>query len=82
MKFCTLYIFFFVATFILNPLHQNKQEKISSSSFNKVIYLGFLQSQNRVLVTENIILSCKFKSMNRKSTKSPKLKDKISKNKI
>ena len=82
MKSYTLYILFLVVTFILNPLHQDKQEKISSSNLKKVIYSGFLQSQNRVLFTENIILSCKFKSMNRKSTKSPNLKDKISKSKI
>ena len=76
------YIFFFVATIILNPSNQDKQEKISTSSLNKAIYSSFLQSQNRVLVSENIILSCKFKSMNRKSSKSPKLKDKIRKSKI
>ena len=82
MNFCTRYILFFIATFILNPLNQDMQEKISSSNLNKAIYSGFLQSQNRALVSENIILSCKFKSMNRKSVKSPKLKDKISKSKI
>ena len=82
MKFYTHYIFFFIATFILNPSNQDKHEEISSSSLNKAIYLGFLQSQNRVLVSENIILSCKFKSMNRKSAKSSKLKNKISKSKI
>ena len=82
MKTNTYYVIFFVATFILNPFHQDKQEKISSSNFNKAIYSGFLQSQNGVLVSENIILSCKFKSMNRKSAKSRKLKDKISKSKI
>ena len=82
MKFYTHYIFFFIATFILNPSNQDKQEEISSSSLNKAIYSGFLQSQNRVLVSDNIILSCKFKSMNRKSAKSSKLKNKISKNKI
>ena len=82
MNFCTRYVLFFIATFILNPLNQDMQEKISSSNLNKAIYSGFLQSQNRALVSENIILSCKFKSMNRKSVKSPKLKDKISKSKI
>tara|TARA_B100001057_G_C22082622_1_gene656351 strand:- start:189 stop:437 length:249 start_codon:yes stop_codon:yes gene_type:complete len=82
MKFCVSYIFFIVAIIILNLLHQDQQEKISSSNLNELIYSGFLQSQSRVFVTEKIILSCKFKSMNRKSTKSPKLKDKISKNKI
>ena len=76
------YIFFFVATIILNPSNQDKQEKISTSSLNKAIYSSFLQSQNRVLVSENIILSCKFKSMNRKSSKSSKLKNIISKSKI
>ena len=82
MKFYTHYIFFFIATFILNPSNQDKDEEISLSSLNKAIYSGFLQSQNRVLVSENIILSCKFKSMNRKSAKSSKLKNKISKSKI
>ena len=82
MNFCTRYILFFIATFILNPLNQDMQEKISSSNLNKAIYSGFLQSQNRAFVSGNIILSCKFKSMNRKSVKSPKLKDKISKSKI
>ena len=82
MKFYMRYIFFFIAIFILNPSNQDKQEKISSSSLNKAIYSGFLQSQNRVLVSGNIILSCKFKSMNRKSAKSSKLKSKISKSKI
>ena len=82
MKTNTYYVIFFVATFILNPFHQDKQERITSSYLNKAIYSGFLQSQNRVLVSENIILSCKFKSMNRKSAKSRKLKDKISKSKI
>ena len=82
MNFYTHYILFFIATFILNPLHQDKKEKISSSNLNKAIYSGFLQSQNRVLVSDNIILSCKFKSMNRKSAKSSKLKNKISKSKI
>ena len=82
MNFYTHYVTFFIATFILNPLNQDMQEKISSSNLNKAIYSGFLQSQNGVHVSENIILSCKFKSMNRKSAKSPKLKDKISKSKI
>ena len=82
MKTITHYVLFFVATFIFNPFHQDNQEKISSSNLNKAIYSGFLQSQNGVLVSENIILSCKFKSMNRKSAKSRKLKDKISKSKI
>ena len=82
MKLCTHYVLCFVASFFLNPFHQDKQEKISSSNLNKAIYSGFLQSQNGVLVSENIILSCKFKSMNRKSAKSRKLKDKISKSKI
>ena len=82
MKFYTHYLLFFLATFTLNPFNQYKQEGISLSNLNKAIYSGFLQSQNSVLVSENIILSCKFKSMNRKSAKSPKLKDKISKSKI
>ena len=82
MKSNTHYIFFFIATFILNPSNQDKQEEISSSSLNKAIYSGFLQSQNRALVSKNIILSCKFKSMNRKSAKSSKLKNKTSKSKI
>ena len=82
MKYYMRYIFFFIATIILNPSNQDKQEKISTSSLNKAIYSSFLQSQNRVLVSENIILSCKFKSMNRKSSKSSKLKNNISKSKI
>ena len=82
MNIYTRYVLFFVATFILNPFHQDKQVKISSSNPNKAIYSGFLQSQNRAIVSENIILSCKFKSMNRKSAKSRKLKDKIEKSKI
>ena len=82
MNIYTRYLLFFVATFILNPFNQDKQVKISSSNPNKAIYSGFLQSQNRAIVSENIILSCKFKSMNRKSAKSRKLKDKIKKGKI
>ena len=82
MNIYTRYLLFFVATFILNPFNQDKQVKISSSNPNKAIYSGFLQSQNRAIVSENIILSCKFKSMNRKSAKSRKLKDKIDKGKI
>ena len=82
MKLYMRYVFFFIATFILNPSYQDNQEEISSSNLNKAIYSGFLQSQNRVLVSENIILSCKFKSMNRKSAKSSKLKNKTSKSKI
>ena len=82
MKLCTHYVLFFIATFFLNPFHQDKQEKISSSDLNKTIYTGFLQSQNSVIASDNIILSCKFKSMNRKSLRSPKLKDKIGKSKI
>ena len=82
MKTYTHYILCFVATFILNLFHQDKQEKISSSNLNKAIYSGFLQSQTRALVSENIILSCKFKNMNRKSAKSRKLKEKIRKSKI
>ena len=82
MKFYTIYILFFVTTFILNYFSQDKQDLITSSNLNKAIYSGFLHSKNRVLVSENIILSCKFKSMNRKSSKSRKLKDKISKSKI
>jgi hypothetical protein len=82
MNINILYALFFVATFILNPFNQDKQVKISSSNPNKAIYSGFLQSQNRAIVSENIILSCKFKSMNRKSAKSRKLKDKIEKGKI
>ena len=82
MKFYNRYVLFFISTFILNPYNQDKQEMTSSSNLNEAIYSGFLESQNRVLVSENIILSCKFKSMNRKSAKSRKLKDKISKSKI
>ena len=82
MNIYTRYLLFFVATFILNPFNQDKQVKFSSSNPNKAIYSGFLQSQNRAIVSENIILSCKFKSMNRKSAKSRKLKDKIKKGKI
>ena len=82
MNIYTRYLLFFVVTFILNPFNQDKQVKISSSNPNKAIYSGFLQSQNRAIVSENIILSCKFKSMNRKSAKSRKLKDKIEKGKI
>ena len=82
MRFYMRYILLFIATLILNPYNQNNQEMISSLSLNKAIYSGFLQSQNRVLLSENIILSCKFKSMNRKSTKSLKLKNKINKSKI
>ena len=82
MNIYTRYLLFFVATFILNPFNQDKQVKISSSNPNKAIYSGFLQSQNRAIVSENIVLSCKFKSMNRKSAKSRKLKDKIEKGKI
>ena len=82
MKYYTRYILLYIATLILNPSNQEKQEKISSSNLNKAVYSGFLQSQNRALVSENIILSCKFKSMNRKSAKSSKLKYKISKSKI
>ena len=82
MHIYTRYLLFFVATFILNPFNQDKQVKISSSNPNKAIYSGFLQSQNRAIVSENIVLSCKFKSMNRKSAKSRKLKDKIEKGKI
>ena len=75
-------MYFSLSPLFLNPFHQDKQEKISSSDLNKTIYTGFLQSQNSVIVSDNIILSCKFKSMNRKSTRSPKLKDKIGKSKI
>ena len=82
MRFYMRYILLFIATLILNPYNQNNQEMISSLSLNKAIYSGFLQSQNRVLVSGNITLSCKFKSMNRKSAKFPKLKDKINKSKI
>ena len=82
MKIYKLYFLFFVATFILNPFNQDKQEITSFSNLNEAIYSGFLQSQNRLLVSENIILSCKFKSMNRKSAKSTKLKDKTNKSKI
>ena len=82
MKFYTSYIIFFIATFILNCNYQDQQEKISSSSLNEVLYLGFMQSQGKVLVSENITLSCKFKSMNRKSSKSLELKNKISNSKI
>ena len=82
MNIYTRYVLFFFAAFILNPFNQDKQVKFSSSNPNKAIYSGFLQSQNRAIVSENIILSCKFKSMNRKSAKSRKLKDKIEKGKI
>ena len=82
MKFYKRYVFFFISTFILNPFNQDKQDMTSSSNLNEAIYSGFLESQNRLLVSENIILSCKFKSMNRKSTKSTKLKDKTNKGKI
>ena len=82
MKLYLSFISFIIAFFILNLLHQDQSEKISSSNLSEVIYSGFLKSQSRVLFEEKIILSCKFKSMNRKSTKSPKLKDKISKSKI
>ena len=82
MKTYKLYFLFFVATFILNPFNQDKQEITSFSNLNEAIYSGLLQSQNRLLVSENIILSCKFKSMNRKSAKSSKLKNKFIKSKI
>ena len=82
MKVYMRNILFFVATLILNPFNQDKQEITAYSKLNKALYAGVLQSQNRVFVSENIILSCKFKSMNRKSAKFPKLKDKINKSKI
>ena len=82
MNLNIIYICFFIATFTFNLLQHDQQDRIPSSSLNKVIYSGFLQSQSIVLDTEKIILSCKFKSMNRKSTKSPKLKDTINKIKI
>ena len=82
MRFYIRYVLFFIATFILNPYNQDKQEMTYSSNLNKAIYSGFLQSQNRVIVSENMTLSCKFKSMNRKSVKIPKLKDKTNKSKI
>ena len=82
MRFYIRYVLFFIATFILNPYNQDKQEMTYSSNLNKAIYSGFLQSQNRVLTLDNLILSCKFKSMNRKSVKFPEVKDKINKSKI
>ena len=82
MKFYIPCISIIIATFSFNLRHPVQQEKISSSDYDRIIYSAFLQSQNSALVTEKIILSCKFKSMNRKSTRSPKLKDKISKSKI
>ena len=81
MKYNTFNILIFLAIFILNIPYQDQQEKVSSN-LNDLIYSGFLQSQSRVLVTQKIILSCKFKSMNRKSNKSDRLKVKISKSKI
>ena len=82
MKLYMSYILLFVATLMLNPFNQDKQVRTSLSNLNKAIYSGFLQSQNRVLTLDNLILSCKFKSMNRKSVKFPKVKDKINKSKI
>ena len=81
MKYNTFNILIFLAIFILNIPYQDQQEKVSSN-LNDLIYSGFLQSQSRVLVTQKIILSCKFKSMNRKSAKSSKLKNKFIKSKI
>ena len=82
MRFYKQYVLLFIATYLLYPFNQDKQEMPSSSNLNKAIYSGFLQSQNRVIVSENMTLSCKFKSMNRKSVKIPKLKDKTNKSKI
>ena len=79
------YIHLFISIFILNLLHHDLQDRTPSSNLNNVIFSGVLQSQNMSFATDNIILSCKFKSMNRKSTKSTKstkLKDSISKIKI
>ena len=83
MRLYTFYIIFFVITLFLNLLNQDKQEKFSSSNSYEVIHSGFLQSQSRAVVTDKkIIISCKFKSMNRKSSKSLELKNKISNSKI
>ena len=82
MRLYTFYIIFFVITLFLNLLNQDRQEMYSSSNSYEVIHSGFLQSQSGVIVTNKIIISCKFKSMNRKSSKSLKLKNKISKSKI
>tara|TARA_B100000989_G_C19247894_1_gene346853 strand:- start:179 stop:418 length:240 start_codon:yes stop_codon:yes gene_type:complete len=79
MKFFTLYIPFFIVAFIFT--HPDQQGKISSLDLNETMYSAFLKSQSRFFASEKIILSCKFKSMNRKSPKS-KLEDKISKRKI
>ncbi len=81
MKFFTFYFPLFIVTFIFNSIYPDQQGKISSSNLNEIMYTGFLKSQSKILATEKIILSCKFKSMNRKSTKS-KLQNKISKRKI
>lgn len=82
MKFYSFYITFLIITFMFNLLHEDQREKSSSLSLNEAIYSGFLQSQIRILATEQLFLSCKFKSMNRKSSKSKKPKSKISKIRI
>ena len=81
MRFFTFYFLFFILAFILNLIHPDRQGKILSSTLNEVMYSGFLKSQSELSASEKTTLSCKFKSMNRKSPKS-KLEDKISKRKI
>ena len=82
MKSYTFYIFFFVFSLILNPLNQDQQEKFLSSNLYEAMHSGFLQSQSKIILTDKIIISCKFKSMNRSPSKSLKQKNKFTKSKI
>jgi len=52
------------------------------NSYNKTIYSGYINSQNTITKIEKTYLSCKFKSMNRKSLKKNTFKNVLNKKKI
>ena len=76
------YIFPMLMVFVLVffPFFQKSQS--SSDKLHYSIYSGYLKSQKKIIVSERFNLACKFKSMNRKTTKKDKLKNLVSKYKI
>ena len=76
------YIFPMLLVFVLNffPFFQKTQS--SSDKLHYSIYSGYLKSQKKIIESEKFNLACKFKSMNRKTTKKEKLKNLVSKYKI
>lgn len=76
------YIFPILIIFVLNLFPSFQKLQSTSDMYYKLIYSGYLKSQKKIIAFEKFNFACKFKSMNRKTTKRDKQNNLISKYKI